>query len=112
MRTINMTSSTIGNRRLRLPFRAELRHLSSLCFPILYQALFTYVVVLADLVTPELGIAGFVAFAIFGIVASSLASLWLLKSKRFKASDFRVALPMIAALLLPLIQIALLNAYR
>jgi len=112
MRTIDMRAGSVDTRRPMLPFRAELRHLSSLCFPVLYQVLFTYVIVIADLVTPELGRIGFVLFAIFGILASSLATLWFMKTQHFNVGYFRVALPMLLALMLPLLQIALLNMFR
>jgi len=87
----------------------EFRHLSSLCFPVLYQILFTYLILIAGLVGPVPGRVGFVLFALLGIVLSSLATLWLLRSKRFTSTYIRLALPMLIALMLPLIQILLLN---
>lgn len=92
-----------------LPELREFRHLSSLCFPVLYQILFTYLILIAGLVGPVPGRVGFVVFSTFGMVASWLTTLWLLRSRRFNASYVRLALPMLIALLLPLSQIVLLE---
>lgn len=112
MKTADIHASQTGHPPIRQPFRAESRHLSSLGFPILYQVLFSYVVVIADLVTPQLGVAAFILFAIVGIIASSVASLWFMRCRPFSFGYFRVALPMLLALLLPLLQIGLLSLIR
>lgn len=94
-----------------LPSRLQVRDLSSLCFPVLYQMLFTYLMTIADLVGPTLGKSGFVLFAGIGILASSLSTLWLLKSKHIKTTYIRLALPLLIALLLPISQIVLLTSH-
>jgi hypothetical protein len=104
-----MHAGSLQTRRSLLPFGLEIRHLSGQCFPILYQVLFTYLILIADLVGPTLGRTGFVAIALVGMLLSSLSSLWIMKSRRFDVGYFRVALPMLIALLLPLVQIGLLN---
>lgn len=106
---LRISAGSVQSRRAWLPFRLEMRHLSSQGFPILYQVLFTYLILIADLVGPHLGRAGFLGIALVGMLLSSLSSVWVMKSRRFDIGYFRVALPMLIALLLPLVQIALLN---
>ena len=107
-----MSSGSIGRLIPDSPVHVSalvVRHLSCLTFPVLYQALFTYLIVIADLVGAEFGLFWFLLFTAMGMAASSWCSFYLLTTRRFCGRYIRLALPMLISLLLPVVQIALLR---